>query len=102
MSTALQKKAKLEAYKIDQIFKAEMKRSYTMGAKESMAMSFSVLFYVLHNKHGFGEKRLNAITDEILYLCDCMDRDLVSLEDIRQVLIDECNVDIYKKIMDEK
>lgn len=56
MSTALQKKAKLEAYKIDQMFKAEMKRSYTMGAKESMARSFSVLFYVLHNKHGFGEK----------------------------------------------
>lgn len=27
---------------------------------------------------------------------------LVSLEDIRQVLVDECNVDIYKKIMDEK
>lgn len=102
MSTAKQKKAKLEAYKIDQMFKAEIKRSYTMGAKESMARSFSVLFYVLHNKHGFGEKRLNAITDEILYLCDCMDRDLVSLEDIRQVLVDECNVDIYKKIMDEK
>lgn len=102
MSTALQKKINLEALKIEQMYKSEFKRAYTMGAKESMARSFSVLFYVLHNKHGFGEKRLKAIADEILYLCDCMDKDLVSLEDMRQVLVDECNVDIYKKIMDEK
>lgn len=99
MSVAKQKKANLEALKLEQILKAEVNKAYDKGISEGCAKTLILMSYVLHNSFGFGEGRLKKIVSEVKHLGECMDDGLVNMQDLHEVLKDECNFDIYNGIV---
>lgn len=99
MSVAKQKKANLEALKLEQMLKAEVNRVYDKGISEGCAKTLILMSYVLHNSFGFGEGRLKKIVSEVKHLGECMDDGLVNMQDLHEVLKDECNFDIYNGIV---
>ena len=99
MSSASRKKADLEARKINSVINAEMKRAYDQGVNAGCAKTLILMNYILRNKFGFGKKRFHRIYDEAKYLGECVDEGRLSLDDMHQVLIDECDMDIYKEMV---
>ena len=99
MSVAKQKKANLEALKLEQMLKAEVNKAYDKGVSEGCAKTLILMSYVLHNSFSFGKKRLKRIVDEVKHLGECMDDGLVNMEDLHEVLKDECRFDIYNGIV---
>ena len=99
MSNASRKKADLEARKINSVINAEMKRAYDQGVNAGCAKTLILMNYILRNRFGFGKKRFRRIYDEAKYLGVCVDEGRLSLEDMHQVLIDECDMDIYKEMV---
>lgn len=99
MSSASRKKADLEARKINSVINAEMKRVYDQGVNAGCAKTLILMNYILRNRFGFGKKRFRRIYDEAKYLGECVDEGRLSLDDMHQVLIDECDMDIYKEMV---
>ena len=99
MSVAKQKKANLEAFKLEQMLKAEINKAYDKGISEGCAKTLILMSYVLHNSFGFGEGRLKKILGEVKHLGECMDDGLVNMQDLHEVLKDEWNFDIYNGIV---
>lgn len=99
MSVAERKKANLEALKLEQMLKAEVNKVYDKGISEGCAKTLILMSYVLHNSFGFGEGRLKKIVGEVKYLGECMDDGRVNMEDLHEVLKDECKFDIYNGIV---
>lgn len=99
MSVAEQKKANLEKYKLEQMLKAEVNKAYSQGVSEGCAKTLILMSYVLHNSFGFGEGRLKKIVGEVKHLGECMDDGLVNMQDLHEVLKDECNFDVYNGIV---
>ena len=99
MSTAKQKKANLEAYKLEQMLKAEINKAYDKGISEGCAKTLILICYCLHNSFSFGEKRLKRIVGEVKDLDECMKDNLVNMQDLHEVLKDECRFDIYNGIV---
>lgn len=99
MSVAKQKKANLEALKLEQILKAEVNKAYDKGISDGCAKTLILMNYVLHNSFGFGEGRLKKIVSEVKHLDECMKDNLLNMEDLHEVLKDECRFDIYNGIV---
>lgn len=99
MSSASRKKADLEARKINSVINAEMKRAYDQGVNAGCAKTLILMNYILRNRFGFGKKRFRRIYDEAKFLGVCVDEGRLSLDDMHQVLIDECDMDIYKEMV---
>ena len=99
MSVAEQKKANLEKYKLEQMLKAEANKLYSKGVSEGCAKTLILICYCLHNSFGFGEGRLKRIVDEVKHLGECMDDGLVNMEDLHEVLKEECRFAIYNGIV---
>lgn len=53
-----------------------------------------ILMLVLHDELGFGKKRIMHIYTRVCDISDSVSNGLITFEDIRQALIDECNWDI--------
>lgn len=99
MSVAKQKKANLEAFKLEQMLKAEINKAYDKGVSEGCAKTLILMSYVLHNSFGFCEVGLKNIVSEVKHLGECMDDGLVNMQDLHEVLKDECRFDIYNGIV---
>ena len=99
MSVAKQKKANLEALKLEKMLRAEVNKAYDKGISEGCAKTLILMSYVLHNSFGFCEVGLKNIVDEVKHLGECMDDGLVNMQDLHEVLKDECNFDIYNGIV---
>ena len=99
MSTAKSKKANLEAMKLQKMIEAECLRAYDRGVDTGCAKTLILMNYILRNRFGFGKKRFRRIYDEAKYLNECVDEGRLSLDDMHQVLIDECDMDIYKEMV---
>ena len=93
MSVVKQKKANLEALKLEQMLKAEVNKAYDRGISEGCAKTLILICYILYNSFGFGEGRLKR------HLGECMDDGLVNMQDLHDVLKDECRFDIYNGIV---
>ena len=101
MSTAKSKKANLEAMKINAIVNAEIKRAFSDGVYAGTGKTLTLMCYILHNSFGFGEKRLKKIVKEGSYLAKCTDEGRLSIDDMTEVLKDECNFSIEELVDDE-
>ena len=99
MSVAKQKKDRLDALKWERMLKADVNKAYSQGISEGCAKTLILMSYVLHNSFGFGEGRLKKIVSEVKHLGECMDDGLVNMQDLHEVLKDECNFDIYNGIV---
>ena len=99
MSVAKQKTDRLDALKWERMLKADVNKAYSQGISEGCAKTLILMSYVLHNSFGFGEGRLKKIVSEVKHLGECMDDGLVNMEDLHEVLKDECRFDIYNGIV---
>lgn len=54
----------------------------------------TMVFMVLHDKYGFGEKRIKQFYHELAKLGDCMKDGLANMQDMRKTLLDECGIKI--------
>ena len=52
---------------------------------------------VMHDKHGWGQTRLERLADQILELYDSYEKEYLTLEDIRKALWEEAGVRIQRK-----
>lgn len=101
MSTAKSKKANLEAMKINAMVNAELKRAFSDGVYAGTGKTLTLMCYILHNSFGFGEKRLKKIVKEGAYLAECTKEGRLSIDDMTEVLKDECNFSIEELVDDE-
>lgn len=101
MSTAKSKKANLEAMKINAMVNAELKRAFSNGVYAGTGKTLTLMCYILHNSFGFGEKRLKKIVKEGSYLAKCTDEGRLSIDDMTEVLKDECNFSIEELVGDD-
>lgn len=60
-----------------------------------LTLGFPVM--VMHDKHGWRQKRLDGFIDDILDLYDSYEKGYLTLEDIRRVLHEEGGIRIEKK-----
>ena len=102
MSTAKSKKANLEAMKINAMVNTELKRAFSDGVYAGTGKTLTLMCYILHNSFGFGEKRLKKIVKEGAYLAKCTEEGRVSMDDMTEVLKDECNFSIEELVDDDK
>lgn len=100
MSTAKNKKANLEAMKINAIVNGEIKRAFSEGVYEGTGRTLTLMCYILHNSFGFGEKRLKRFVQEGSYLAKCTKEGRLDLDDMTAVLKDECNFSIEELVDD--
>lgn len=101
MSSASRKKADLEALKLEAIVKTEIRRAWDNGVYVGTGKTLTLMCYILHNSFGFGEKRLKRIVSESKFLFDCVDEKRLTLDDMTEVLKDECNFSIEDLVEDE-
>ena len=64
------------------------------GAEKAVNTRLLMVLWVLHDKFGFGNKRLMRMTDEINELADAMNMKLLGEKDIIKALKDECDLEI--------
>ena len=102
MSTAKSKKANLEAMKINAMVNAELKRAFSDGVYAGTGKTLTLMCYILHNSFGFGEKRLKKIVKEGSYLAKCTKEGRLSLDDMTEVLKNECNFSIEELVDDDE
>lgn len=100
LATAKNKKANLEAMKINAMVNAEIKRAFSDGVYAGTGKTLTLMCYILHNSFGFGEKRLKKIVKEGSYLAKCTKEGRLSLDDMAAVLQDECNFSIEELVDD--
>ena len=71
---------------------------YRKGARDAAEKAVNtrllMVLWVLHDKFGFGNKRLMRMTDEINELADAMNMKLLGEKDIIKALKDECDLEI--------
>lgn len=101
LATAKNKKANLEAMKINAMVNAELKRAFSDGVYAGTGKTLTLMCYILHNSFGFGEKRLKKIVKEGSYLAKCTKEGRLSLDDMTAVLQDECNFSIEEMVDDD-
>ena len=91
----------MEARKLKAAINAEMKRAFSEGVYAGTGKTLTLMCYILHNSFGFGEKRLKRIVEEGSYLAKCTDEGRLSIDDMTEVLKDECNFSIEELVDDE-
>ena len=61
-----------------------------------------ILMLVLHDELGFGKKRIMHIYTRVCDISDSISNGLITFEDIRKTLVDECNWDIDNAYVERK
>lgn len=61
-----------------------------------------ILMLVLHDELGFGKKRIMHIYTRVCDISDSISNGLITFEDIRKTLVDECRRDIDNAYVERK
>ena len=76
----------------------DLKRIYEQTKATSIKYAVSAystaLAIVLHDKYGFGEKRLKAVLAQVEDTFDSIVQGYVSLDDLKKTILEECKVNI--------
>lgn len=76
-------------------FAQEMyKKGARDGAEKAVNTRLLMVLWVLHDKFGFGNKRLMRMADEINELAEAMNKNLLDEKGIIKALKDECDLEI--------
>ena len=66
-----------------------------MRIKNNMVDTFVIMTaYVLHNKFGYGQKRLERFIEEFRFQTDCLSEDYIAWQDQIEVLRKECGIEL--------
>lgn len=94
MSVSLDKiHMKIQRDKITKEVIKKAEKSFIPKAKVCMTAA-AVL--TLHDKFGFGAKRLNQFIQELNKQYDSVDENYLDYQDIKRTIFDELGIDIYK------
>lgn len=63
-------------------------------ATSGMIASFAL---VLHDKWGWGQTRIKRLLDQVDEQFDSVDKDLISIEDLKQTVFDEIGINLENK-----
>lgn len=88
--------------KLEAIVKTEVRKAWDSGVYTGTGKTLTLMCYILHNSFGFGEKRLKRIVSESKYLFECVDEKRLTLDDMTEVLKDECNFSIEDLVEEEQ
>ncbi|MBO5100591.1 MAG: hypothetical protein J6B63_04705 [Treponema sp.] len=66
------------------------------AVNEAVSLMLSIPVMVLHDKYGFGKKRLQKFTDQCLELFDSFNKGYVSFEDLINTLKEETGVEVKR------
>lgn len=61
-----------------------------------------LLLSVMHDKHGYGKKRLSRILNQLDDLADSIAKGYVRLEDLRSMIEDECGIVVFNRKVDDR
>ena len=70
------------------------KRAVMEGLDKAFLMMFCIPMTVLHDKMGYGKKRLIQFANHVVDIYEAYDKNNVSLEELWEVLGEECRVDV--------
>lgn len=71
----------------------ELKYNSTVNAVDQIRV---IPAYVLRDEFGFGEKRINQFFEAMSIVLQDIEDDWIKLDDMRQVLLEEVNIDLTK------
>lgn len=75
---------------------ADLKRAQTKAIDEAVTFVMAVLFTVLHDKEGYGKKRLKRVLDEFCGLSESLAGKYVSVNDLLETLKEETGINLMK------
>lgn len=73
-----------------------IREAYQAGQDDGVHQAVVLVLFMLHDKYGFGKKRLTDMYHQLLELSDSVIHGYVSFDDIEQVLADECKIKVNK------
>ena len=80
----------------EKLFAAELERklneAYEDGNRDGFYNCLTILLWELRNVYDFGEKRLTRLVEKVIDLSDSMDKGLISVEDVKSQLREECGI----------
>jgi hypothetical protein len=81
--------------------KADIKKIKDEAMTEAIDKAFILMLglpvMVLHDKFGFGAKRLERLTDEVLELYDSYNKGFLTLDDIMNTLKEETGLELIQR-----
>lgn len=63
---------------------------------EAVEYAYVVMFTAMHDKHGYGVKRLNRLYNDINYIADSISRGYVNLQDLADELRDKMGINFVE------
>lgn len=80
----------------EKLLAAELQRklneAYEDGNRDGFYNCLTVVLWELRNVYNFGEKRLSKLIEKVIDLSDSMDKGLVSVDDVKKQLQEECGI----------
>ena len=80
----------------EKLFAAELQRklneAYEDGNRDGFYNCLTIILWELRNVYDFGEKRLTRLVEKVIDLSDSMDKGLISVEDVKNQLQEECGI----------
>ena len=78
---------------------ADLIRAQTKAINETVTFVMAAIFTVLHDKEGFGTKRLKRlkrVLDEFYYLSESLSSGFVNVNDLLRMLLEETKINLMK------
>lgn len=70
------------------------KKAYRRGQQDAMKILWLLPMLVLRDEFGFGKKRMLQYASKLNQTMEAYNSDVITLEDIHQVLVDEVGIDL--------
>ena len=75
---------------------SDLKRIKSECSDEAVIRAFTLFFTVLHDKEGYGQKRLQRIFNECEELATSINEGYVSIGNLQKILLDEVKIRFFK------
>lgn len=87
--------------KVDPMVKAMMLQAKRSAAKQAtddiVRTLIAIPVMVLHDKWGFGQKRLERFVEQLVEVLDSYERGYITMDDLMQALRDEAGIDLRER-----
>lgn len=74
-----------------------MRQQENKQNNEVFKVMLTIAMYTLHDKYGFGNKRLERFMDHVNETLDYINDDYITMNDIQEVLKDECQIEVQNR-----
>lgn len=71
---------------------ADVNKAKKRATDDGIKAAITIFLSVMHDKKGWGKKRMQGLWDDVNDMSDSVARGYVSLEDLQKMLKDECGI----------